>query len=77
MSHPFPERYSSRVTGRASAIIQIRKAQGPVGAHAQNHNGLQPLIIASPMMIELVDLIETVGGSHAPVLITGETGTKK
>ena len=77
MSHPFPDRYSPRVSGRSSAIIQIRQSQGPVGAHARNHSGLQPLIIASPMMIELVDLIETVGGSHVPVLITGETGTGK
>src|SRR5262245_25738179 len=77
MSHPFPDRYSPRVSGRGAAIIKIREAQGPVGAHARNHSGLQPLIIASPMMIELVDLIETVGGSHMPVLITGETGTGK
>jgi hydrogenase-4 transcriptional activator len=76
MSHPLPNR-SSRVSGNESAIIQINQAQGPGGAHTRSLCGLQHLIIASPKMIELVDLIETVGCSHVPVLITGETGTGK
>jgi hydrogenase-4 transcriptional activator len=76
MTHPLPNR-SSRASGSESAISQIKSTKEPVGGHARNLNGLQPLIIASPKMIELVDLIETVGCSHVPVLITGETGTGK
>jgi hydrogenase-4 transcriptional activator len=77
MSHPFPNRYPSRVSGRGAAITEIKQAQGPAGAHSRNQSGSQPLIIASPKMIELVNLIETVSCSHVPVLITGETGTGK
>jgi hydrogenase-4 transcriptional activator len=77
MSHLFPKQNSSRVSRRGSVIIQIKQAQGPVGAHERNLGGLQPLIVASPKMIELIEMVEIVGCSHVPVLITGETGTGK
>ncbi|MCI0665787.1 MAG: sigma-54 dependent transcriptional regulator, partial [Acidobacteria bacterium] len=38
---------------------------------------LQPLIIASRQMLELMEIIESTNWSPAPVLITGETGTGK
>ena len=45
--------------------------------HLANTASMPPLIIASVMMMELIELLVASHASHATILITGETGTGK
>src|SRR5205814_8487594 len=64
------QRALKRALGQASAELAQRKSDG-LG------QGAGAIIGRSPPMLRLLDRIETIAQSDAPVLITGESGTGK
>ena len=62
-----------RYAERRSLEIELSRARTEL---AQKNPG-SIIIGRSPIMTRLLDLVETISGSDAPVLITGESGTGK
>ncbi len=67
------EEFTLRVIGRISEELRIRRELRA----AQNELGATVIIGRSPALASLLERIDTLAHSEAPVLITGESGTGK
>jgi transcriptional regulator with GAF, ATPase, and Fis domain len=71
-------RFLSRPQAQKSPLPSTRGPAARPGLLTPKHiEGLPNFIVASPAMLELFNRIHAIANSHAPVLITGETGTGK
>lgn len=71
-------RFLSRPQAPKSPVPSAREGAAKPGlATPKRIEGAPNFIVASPAMRELLNRIHAIANSHAPVLITGETGTGK
>ena len=78
VAKPFDsQEFTLRVIGRAAERQRLRQALESERSRRDDAPGLSALIGRSPPMIQLLERLETIAQSDAPVLIGGESGTGK
>ncbi len=78
VTKPFdPEEFTLRVIGHIAEHRSLRHELEEARKLVASRDAGSPIIGASPAMVQLVERINTVAQSDAPVLISGESGTGK
>ncbi|HVJ89801.1 MAG TPA: response regulator, partial [Labilithrix sp.] len=78
VTKPFdPEELTLRVIGHISEHVSLKRELEEARRVVASRDAGAPIVGHTPAMIRLVERVNTVAQSDAPVLITGESGTGK
>ncbi len=78
VTKPFdPEELTLRVIGHISEHVSLKRELEEARRLVASRNAGSPIVGHTPSMIRLIERINTVAQSDAPVLVTGESGTGK
>lgn len=78
VTKPFdPEEFTLRVIGHIAEHVALKRELEEARRLVASRDAGSPIVGHTPAMVRLVERINTVAQSDAPVLITGESGTGK
>lgn len=78
VTKPFdPEELTLRVIGHISEHVSLKRELEEARRVVASRDAGSPIVGHTPAMIRLVERVNTVAQSDAPVLVTGESGTGK
>lgn len=78
VTKPFdPEEFTLRVVGHIAEHVALKRELEEARRVVVSRNAGSPIVGHTPAMIRLVERVNTVAQSDAPVLVSGESGTGK
>jgi two-component system, NtrC family, response regulator AtoC len=78
VTKPFdPEELTLRVIGHISEHVSLKRELEEARRLVASRDAGSPIVGTTPVMTRLVELVNTIAQSDAPVLVQGETGTGK
>jgi DNA-binding NtrC family response regulator len=78
VTKPFdPEELTLRVIGHISEHVSLKRELEEARRLVASRNAGSPIVGHTPAMIRLIERVNTVAQSDAPVLVSGESGTGK
>jgi two-component system, NtrC family, response regulator AtoC len=78
VTKPFdPEELTLRVIGHISEHVSLKRELEEARRLVASRNAGSPIVGHTPAMIRVIERVNTVAQSDAPVLVTGESGTGK